>query len=135
MSTDILEEAERGFDFRHDTGDVRPEMSWVFVAELASGDAKWLARIAAMDDIHHAAPRLAVKGGNVVPDRRAIQTLVFHPRHESCRRIGVPLDITHGSIAWDGEVKSEIEATSPGAEGESKQASSAIACVNASGGR
>ena len=135
MSADIFKEAEWRFDFAHDTGDVRPQMSWVFVAEFTSGDAKWLARIAAMEDIHQAAPRSAVEVGNIVPDRRAIQGLVFHPHHERGRSVGVPLDVTHSSISWDGEVDSEVKTSGTGAEGQSEKASPALACVNASGGR
>jgi len=98
MSADVLEEAKAWFDFPDDAGDVRPEVAGVFVAELSSGNGKRLARIAAMDDIHQAAPRSVVESGNVVPDRRAIQSLVFHPRHERGRSIGFPLNVTHSSI-------------------------------------
>jgi hypothetical protein len=57
MSADIFEEAKRRLDLAHDASDMRPEMPRVFVAELFSGDAKGLAGIAAMDDIHDATPR------------------------------------------------------------------------------
>ena len=120
MSADIFEEAKRRFDLKDDAGDMRPEMSRVFVAEFSSGDAERLAWIAAMDDIHDAAPRFAVETGNVIPDRRFIQGFVFHPRHESGCGVGVPLDITNSAIAWDGDVQSEVEASGSGAEGKSE---------------
>lgn len=135
MSADVFEEADWRFNLAHDAGDVRPEVAMVFVAELLSGNAERLARVAAMDDIHHAAPRAAVEVGNVVPDRRAIQGLVFHPRHERGRSVGVPLDVTHSSISGVGDMEAEVEPTGSGAEGKSEQASPALACVNASGGR
>ena len=139
MPADVLEETNAGFDLAHDTGDVGPEVSWVFVSELASGDAERLARIAAMDDIHQAAPRSTVEAGNVVPDRRAIQGRVLHPRHERGRRVGFPLDVTHSSISGVGDVEAEVETSGSGAEGQSEQASPEPAvhrpCAIASGGR
>ena len=139
MSADVLEEAKGGFDLAHDPRDVGPEVARVFVAELTSGDGERLARIAAMDDIHQAAPRSAVEAGNVVPDRRAIQGRVFHPRHERGRRVGFPLDVTHSSISGVGDVQAEVETSGSGAEGQSEQASPEPAvhrpCAIASGGR
>jgi hypothetical protein len=38
-----------------------------------------------------------VERGNVIPDRRSIQGLVFHPAHEAGRRFGLSLNITNGS--------------------------------------
>ena len=73
-----------------------------------------------MNDIHDAAPWFAVEAGNVVPDRRLIQGFVFHPRHESGRGVCVPFDITNSSISGHGNVKSEVEASSSGAEGKSE---------------
>ena len=135
MSCDVFEEAERRSAFADNAGDVRPEMPWVFVAELPTGNAERLARIATMDDIHRAAPRLAVEGGNIVPDRRAIQGRVFHPRHEGGRSVGVPLDVTHSAVPGDGEMEAEIKPSGSSAEGKSEQASPATICVNACGGR
>lgn len=88
-----------------------------------------------MDDIHEAAPRSAVEGGNVVPDRRAIQGRVFHPCHERGRCVGFPLDVTHSSISWGGDMESEVKTSGSGAEGQPEQASPAVVCVIASGGR
>jgi hypothetical protein len=135
MSADIFEEAEWWFDLAHNAGDVRPQVSRVFVAKFSSSDAKGLAWIATMDDIHRTTPRFAVESGNVVPDRRAIQGRVFHPRHESGRSVGVPLDVTHSSIGGDGDVKAEIESPGSSAERKSAQDSPAVGCANASGGR
>lgn len=135
MPADVLEEAESRFDLAHDAGDVGPEVSGVFLSELASGDGERLARIAAMDDIHRAAPRSAVEGGKVVPDRRAIQGRVFHPRHERGRRVGFPLNVTHSSVSGVGEVQSEVESSGARAEREAEQASPPVVCVKASGGR
>ena len=112
-----------------------PEVSRVFVSELFSGNGERLAWIAAVNDIHQAAPRSAIEGGKVVPDRCAIQGRVFHPRHERSRSVGFPLDVTHSAISGICDVKSEVEAASSGAEGETAQLSSPDVCVIASGGR
>jgi len=84
-------------------------------------DRERLARIAASEDIHCAAPWSAIEGGNVVPQRRFIQGRVFHPRHESGRSITFPLDVTHSSIpgACDGEA--EVDPASSGAQREAEQ--------------
>ncbi|MGD9650368.1 MAG: hypothetical protein AB7U41_06240, partial [Dongiaceae bacterium] len=44
-------------------------------------------------------------------------------------------DVSHSSIFWDGDVESEIEAASSGAEGNSEHGSAFRACSIASGGR
>lgn len=136
MSGDIFEKAKRRPDFSHDPSDVRPEVARVFVAKLSSRDRERLARIAAMDDIHHAAPRFATEGFNIVPDRRAIQGLVFHPRHESGRGVAFPLNVTNSSVFWQGEVQAEVEPACARAKREAEQRAPFVwACVIASGGR
>lgn len=58
-----------------------------------------------------AAPSSRVEGSQIVPDRRLTQGLVFHPRHESGRRMAFPLDESHSSISGLGDVKAEVEST------------------------
>ena len=122
MMGDILEEDEGRLDLSDDAGDMRPEVARVVRAPALSRDRERLARIARSDDVHRAAPWAAVKGGNVVPDRRAIQGRVFHPRHESGCGEGFPFDMAHSTISGDGDGKPEIEPTGPGAEGEAEEA-------------
>lgn len=135
MPADIFEETERRSDFINDASNMRPEMARIFVAELSSCDAEGLAGIASMDDIHRFAPRFAVEGLNIVPDRSLTQSLICHPRHERGRSIGVPLDVTNSSISGDGDVESEVKTAGTSAERKSAQASPTIGCVSASGGR
>lgn len=134
MMGDIFEEDESGIAFPDDAGNVRPEMARVSLAEAAAGDREWLARIARSEDIHETAPRAAVEGGKVVPDRCRIQGLVFHPRHESGCRIGFPLDVTHSAISCAGDVEAEVEPAGTGAQGKPVQAC-VIAPRSVSGGR
>ena len=121
MMGDVLEEDERWSDLADDARDVRPEMTGVGRRQPPAGDRERLARIARNDDVHAAAPRAAVEAGNVVPDRRAIQGRVVHPRHEQGRGEGFPLDVTHSAISGTGEDEPEVEPADAGAEGEPEQ--------------
>jgi len=121
MMGDVLEEHEGRLDLADDADDMRPEVARVVRAPAFARDGERLARIARSDDVHRAAPRAAVEGGNVVPDRRPIQDRVFHPRHEDGRGVGVPLDVTHSTISWEREVQPEIEPAGAGAEREAEQ--------------
>lgn len=122
MMGDILEEHEGRLDLADDAGDMRPEVARVVRAPAFARDGERLARIARSDDVHCAAPRAAVEGGNVVPDRRRIQGRVFHPRHEDGRGIGVPLDVTHSAITGACEVQPKVESAGAGAEREAEEA-------------
>ena len=122
MMGDVLEEHEGRLDLADDAGDMRTEVARVVRAPSLARDGERLARIARSDDVHRAAPRAAVEGGNVVPDRCAIQGRVFHPRHEDGRGVGVPLDVTHSTISWAREMQPEVEPAGAGAEREAEQA-------------
>ena len=93
-----------------------PEVARIIRSLAPSGDAERLARIARRDEIHRAAPRPAVEAGKVIPDRRLIQGLVLHPRHEDGRGVGVPPDVTHSTVSGFGQRKSEVEASGAGGE-------------------
>jgi len=121
MMGDVLKEDERWSDLADDPRDVRPEMTGVGRRQPPAGDRERLARIARNDDVHAAAPRAAVEAGDVVPDRRAIQGRVVHPRHEQGRGEGFPLDVTHSVISGTGEDEPEVEPADAGAEGEPEQ--------------
>ncbi len=132
MMGDILEEDEGRLDLADDPGDMRPEVARVVGTPALACDRERLARIARSDDVHRAAPRAAVEGGNVVPDNSPIQGRVFHPRHESGRGVGFPFDMAHSTISGDGEDEPEVEPACAGAEREAEEA-----CVSGSvsGGR
>ena len=134
MMGDIFEKDEGRLAFADDPGDIRPEVARILGTPSLARHAERLARIARRDDIHRAAPRLAVECGNVVPDNSLIQGRVRHPRHESGRGVCFPLDMAHSSISGQGEGKAEIDAARAGAEGEAEEAG-AIGPGIASGGR
>jgi hypothetical protein len=113
-SGDVLEEDERGPGVIDDSGDVRPDPPIVGNALALSCDRPRLARESRSDDIHDATPRSAWEGDKVIPDRREIQGLVFHPRHENGRREGFPLNVTNGSVSLSHcELEPEVEPTNP----------------------
>jgi hypothetical protein len=92
-----------------------PEPPFVGDAEPLPGVGGRLAGEAGSDEIHSAAPRVAVEGREVVPDRSRIQGLVFHPRHEGGRCEGFPLDVTHSAVGVsEGEPESELEPAGAG---------------------
>jgi hypothetical protein len=126
MMGDILEEDEGRLDLADDPGDMRPEMARVVRAPALACDRERLARIARSDDVHRAAPRAAVEGGNIVPDNSLIQGRVFHPRHESGCGEGFPFDMAHSTISGQCDGEPEVDATGAGAEREAEEA--CVAC-------
>lgn len=116
MMADVLKEDEGWLDLVDDARDMRPEMARVVRAPAVARDGEWLARITRSDDVHRAAPRAAVETGNLVPDRRAIQGRIFHPRHEDGCGVGFPFDIAHSTISGTGDGEPEVEPASAGAE-------------------
>ena len=96
-SGDVLQEHEPGFHVSHDPGNVRPQPSLIIDTVTPPCARERLAVETGSDDIHAATPRATVERGDVIPDRRSIQVRLFHPCHESGRRVGVPLNTHHGS--------------------------------------
>lgn len=104
-----------------DAGHVGPEMPAVGVAASSAGVAEGLAGITGRHEMNSAAPRSAIKGSQIAPDRRLTQGLVCHPRHESGRSVAFPLDESHSAVPRLGDVEAEIEAGISGAEGDAPQ--------------
>lgn len=118
MAGDVFEETPLGPGFPHDTGDLGPEVAGIVLALAVPCKRERLARITGRDDMNAAAPRSAVEGSQIVPDRSRRQGRIRHPGHEHRRGKGVPLDETHSSVSGFGEVKAEIEASDAGAKAE-----------------
>lgn len=96
-SGDVLEEYKFGFHFSDNPGNVRPHVTLVVRPFAAPGEAEGLAGVPRNDKIHDSTPRAAVEGRQIVPQRRAIQGLVFHTRDENGRRVAFPFNVSHGS--------------------------------------
>jgi hypothetical protein len=122
MMGDILKKDKGRLDFADDAGDVRPEVARIVRAPALARDGERLARIARREDVHRAAPRFAVEAGNVVPDRRAIQGRIFHPRHDNGCGEGFPFDMAHRTISGQCDSEPEVDSSSAGAEREAEKA-------------
>lgn len=117
-SCDVFNEHEPGSYLANDPSELAPESAPLASDALPlSCVADVLAGESASDAIHAAAPRAAIEGDNIVPDRRLLQGRVFHPRHESGRGVGFPLDVHHSATSGHGECDTEVESSSSSEEG------------------
>jgi len=112
---DILCEDGSWPHFTDDALDFRPKVSGIVFPASLPCHAEWLARITGSEDMNAVTPRVAVEGFKIVPDRRLLQRFVFHPGHESRRRMGFPLDETNSSISGLGDTDAEFESSISGA--------------------
>jgi hypothetical protein len=111
----VFQVDEPGSHLANHARDLGPQPSLVLGAELLPGDAPRLAGETGRDEIHATAPRATIEGREIVPDRSAIQGLVFHPRHEAGRGESVPLDVAHTSVGVsEGESDAELEPAASG---------------------
>ena len=117
VSLDIFGEHGGRPDLADDPFNLGPQVPGIVLAPAFSGEAERLAGIAGSEDMNAAAPRSAVEGSQIVPDRRAIQGRVFHPCHESGRCVGFPLDVTHSAISGLGDGEAKFEPAVACAEG------------------
>lgn len=118
----VLEPHDDGLGLADDPRDVGPEVAGVVFPLLLPGEAEGLARVSRREDIHDSTPRTAIEGREIVPKRSRIQGRVRHPRHESGRSVGFPLDVHHSpqsdsSPCFKSKANSELKSGSPGAEG------------------
>lgn len=102
-------------DLVDDPRDFGPEVTRIRLTPAFSGRTERLAGVAGREDIHAIAPRAAIEGSQVVPDRCLIQGRVCHPGHESGRGVGFPLDVANSAIGRFGDGKAELETAISGA--------------------
>ncbi len=112
---DVLQEDEARSHLTNDPSDIGPEPAVVVGSLALAGDGERLTWKSRRDEIHDSTPRRAIEGCEIVPDRRLIQGRVFHPRHESGRCEGFPLNVTCGSIpVSESEADPKLETSNPG---------------------
>ena len=121
VALDVLGKDDSRPDFADDPLDLRPKMPRIVFAAALAGQAEGLAGITGREDMNAVAPRLAIEGSEVAPDRRLIQGLVFHPGHESGRSVGFPLDETNSSISGFGDGQAKVESAVSGAQREAQE--------------
>lgn len=111
-SWDVLQEHVAGFHVADDPCDVGPEPTVVVSSQPLPSRREGLAGETGSDEIHSATPCSTVERGEVRPDRSPIQARLVHPRHESGRCVGVPLNVSHGSgVSSECELEAAISAT------------------------
>jgi hypothetical protein len=103
-----------------DTQDLIGEKSLVIGPAALSGDAVWLARVSASDDIHDAAPRSSVEAGKVRPDRSRMKPPCRHRRNQSCGGAGFPLHVTNCAILGHGQSDAKVETSDTGTQGNAE---------------
>lgn len=116
VALDVFGEDGARPDLADNPLDIGPEVPGIAFTAAFAGHAEGLAGIAGSEDMNAIAPRAAAEGFEIVPNRRWLQGLVFHPGHESGRRVGFPLDVTHSPISGLGDGETEVEAGISGAE-------------------
>lgn len=118
MIGDVFKETLPRLDFTDNTGDVRPEMSWIILGSAPSGDTERLARVAASDAIHDSTPRAAVEGFKIRPNRRRIHSFVFHARCQDFAGVCFDVNIADRSSISNRQSETEFLPGNSGAEGE-----------------
>lgn len=127
---DVLREDGGGAHFANDPLDFGPQVPGIGPTASLSGEAERLARITGSEDMNAVTPRPAVEGSQIVPHRRSIQRRVVHPRHESGRGMGFPLDETCSAISGVGDGKAKLEPAVSGAQREAMQGLGPIGTYN-----
>ena len=107
-----------GAHFPDDPRNLGPQVPGIGLAAALSGQAEGLAGIAGSEDMNAAAPRAAIEGSEIVPNRRWLQGRVFHPGHESGRSMGFALDETNSPVPGFGDGEAKVEPAISGAQGK-----------------
>jgi hypothetical protein len=106
---DVLNEYQRRLDLSNDARDRGPDPTVIGGSALRTGHGERLTRKTRHDEIHKSAPRFAVEGRNVIPDRRRSQRTLFHARDKCRGGIGFPLDVTDRPVSGNGELDGEVQ--------------------------
>jgi hypothetical protein len=111
MSFDIFKEAHSGANNSNCSGDVGPQVSWVFGSKSLPCCAEGLTRITCHKDVHAISKGFAWEGFNIRPDRCCIHESRFHFSNQVRAGEGFDLTISDNAQAWDCSFKSEMNAS------------------------
>jgi hypothetical protein len=120
---DILDDDEPGPRLDDDAACGRPEVAGVERAAPAAGHAVRLARDAANEAIHEAAPWVAVEGSGIRPDSCRSQETLFNRCDQVRDGEGFPLHHNDAASAGQSQLDAEIEPGAAGAEADEVEAS------------
>ena len=118
MCIDVLEKDVLRLALADNPRDFGPEMTRVFASAFLPGCAERLAWISRNEAMNLSAPRAAVEGSEVAPNRSFIEGAVCKTRSQERRCSSFPFHVTDGSSCWDSELKPKVESTDAGAEAE-----------------
>jgi hypothetical protein len=121
MVPDVLEEEDPGPALGDDPPDMGPQVAGVVLSPPASGDGERLARIPRKEVIHDSAPRAAVEGCKVTPDRRLSQAAFSHARDQDPGSECFVFHEAYCSSLSHGEVESKIKASDASAKRKSPE--------------
>jgi hypothetical protein len=94
----VFHEHETGSNFANDPGHLSPQPAALAVdARAFAGDTDVLAREAARNHVNNPAPRLSVKGANVIPNREGREKAVILSLGKNACGIGFALNGADGS--------------------------------------
>lgn len=99
----VFEEAKRRFNLANDSRDVGPQPSFVLLSIASTGNTPRLTREARNDAINKPAPRPAVEGREIVPNRRVVQDSRLHKRRQLRGASGFPLHV-NDNTALDSKI-------------------------------
>ena len=107
----VLHEDEAGSNLAHDPRHASPHSAAGTVNACAfAGNADVLAWEASRNHVNNSAPRVSVKGANVIPNREGREKAVILSLGKNACGVGLPLNGAHGSPSE--QVPAEYSATS-----------------------
>lgn len=116
-AADVFKKTPCGFNLAKALDDVGPNPPLVGDASAFASEAVRLARESRNDAMNDAAPRCAVKGGDICPDRCRMKVARFHAARKDFNRVRFPFHVKYRSSARNRHGDAEIEAAAAGAEG------------------
>lgn len=115
----VLHDDDSGSRVAYNADELGAKLSGVVSPLLLPGKAPWLARDPRDNGINSTTQRGSVEVSEITaPNRRWLHGLVFHPRQEHGRGVGVPLDAGHHTGSGPGCAGSQLEPTNAGAQTE-----------------
>lgn len=115
---DVLDEDEPAARLDDDAARVGPQVALVEATLFPPGKAVRLARDAANEAIHEAAPWPAAEGSGIAPHRSFSHETLLHRCDQVRAGEGFPLHHNDAASAWDCQLNSEVEPAAAGADAD-----------------
>ena len=109
MARDVFEEHPLGVDLSDDAGNIGPEVARIFDPFALSRLGKRLTWVSGEDGVNDSAPRSAVEGFDVIPDRGGMQVSGALSCDKGVSGVFLPLDVGGGGKARLGKAKTHVK--------------------------